>query len=148
MFFLKTFKYLFSLKELQREQVETEGEIFHPLLHSSNGYNGPNWVDLKLGASSISNRSPTWVYMPKALGHPLLVFQVINRELDQKWGIWNMKGVHSGYQCHRQRNGLPWHFSSPLSNVFTLLIIYTLVSFPIFISKYCYLIYSLTDTSL
>ena len=75
------------MKELERE-VETEREVFHPLVHSPDDRNGWSCADLKPGARSFFWISHVGV-RAQGLGPSSTTFPGHSRELDWKRSSWD-----------------------------------------------------------
>lgn len=91
--------YLFIERQGQRERHK-EREIFCSCVHSPDGSNSQNWAGPKPRArnSQVSHR----VRGPKGLVPPLLHFQAISWELDQKQDPWGSNHAQMGCRHHRQ----------------------------------------------
>lgn len=82
---LKMLNFYLCLKSKVREREgESEGELFYLLVQSPSGHNCQSWAIPEPGSMSFTQVSQR-VQGPKDLNHPVLLFQVINKELAQKW---------------------------------------------------------------
>lgn len=63
--------------------------IFHLMIHSPRGLNN-HTKSIQSQEPEASSQSPTLLQDYKSLGRPLLLSQVITRELDEKWSCKDM----------------------------------------------------------
>lgn len=96
-------KYIFFNFKVGLLFTEREGEMqredLHLLVHSWNGCDARAKLTWSWEPEAYSCPS-MWVQDPKmALGHLLLLSQVIRRELTGKWNSWHTKWHSHGY-CH------------------------------------------------